>query len=131
MNASCLWKSSQAVLSPACPAACLCAGLQLTKHQQQSRAQQEAFMQLAEKHSVPSPLGLSTPSLPLPLKRITDRWRAAKSFYLLRWNVALTIYTGVSTSLCLSLRTVSWEFLSDCQPQHWTSSHGPPDLFGS
>lgn len=48
MNASCLWKSSQAVFSPAC----LRAGLQLTEHQQQSRGQQEAFMQLVENRSV-------------------------------------------------------------------------------
>eukprot|EP00064_Thunnus_orientalis_P016092 superscaffoldBa00003113_g16155 len=34
------------------------------------------------REEIPSPLGLSTPSLPAPLKRITDGWRAAKRLYL-------------------------------------------------
>ncbi|KAG8006528.1 RNA binding protein fox-1-like protein 3, partial [Nibea albiflora] len=41
---------------------------------------------------------LNTVPSPALLKRITDRWRAAKTLYLLRWDVALNIYTGVSTS---------------------------------
>lgn len=48
MNASCLWKSSRAVSAPDC----LRAGLQLTEHQPPSWVQQEAFMQLADNHSV-------------------------------------------------------------------------------
>lgn len=66
---------------------------------------------------------------PILLKRITDHWREAKPLYLLRCNVALTIYTGVSTSesLCLSLNTVCW----DWQPQQWALPQGLPDLFGS
>lgn len=61
------------------------------------------FLLTAPVFAQPVSSRLSTPSLRVPLKRITGSWRAAKPLYLLRWNIALTVHTGVNSESLSSL----------------------------